>query len=171
MGIVSGGQAATLIGGQAAEGFVMLGPLGAAVGAATGLIQSLFGANRDAPLKKYTTNIVKQVEPYMKQNLAAWQSSDKSCAEQQACISNFNTLWNQVVNACNRPDLGGPGQACIDDRKRGGQWDWFSYYLDPIVNDACTSQTFGVEPLVAGLSSSPLPLLLAAGLLLYAVAS
>ncbi len=106
----------------------------------------------------------------MKQNLAAWQSSSKSCAEQQACISNFNTLWNQVVNACNNPQLGDPGQACIDDRKRGGKWDWFSYYLDPIVNDSCT-QSSGIESLTGGLSSSPLPLLLAAGLLLYAVAS
>lgn len=85
-----------------------------------------------------TSNFVNQVEPYMKQNVEAWQSSGKSCAEKQQCISNFEILWQKVEDYCNNSQFGDAGKRCISDRSRGGKWDWFSYYLDPIQNDTCS---------------------------------
>jgi hypothetical protein len=32
--------------------------------------------------------------------------------------------------------LGDAGARCISDRQRGGKWDWFAYYRDPIANDS-----------------------------------
>jgi hypothetical protein len=99
-----------------------------------------------------TTGYVNQAEPILQQNLAAWNASGKSCAEQAACINLFQTVWNEVISACANPNLGDPGHSCLDDRLPSGvqfntgppanfnivgngRWDWFSYYLMPILND------------------------------------
>ncbi len=83
-----------------------------------------------------------------------------------------------MVAACDRPELGNPGQACINDRRPGGKWDWESYYLRPILNDpnvrpdpvdAALAQLTGAFSGGFGGGSS-LPLLLMGGLLLWAVA-
>lgn len=85
--------------------------------------------------KEQTTKIVNDAEPLLKQNLQAWNSSSKTVAEQQQALANFNAVWQQVVAACSNTAYGDPGHWCIDDRNRGGKWDWFSYYYDPIAND------------------------------------
>lgn len=85
--------------------------------------------------KEATTKIVNDAEPLLKQNLEAWNSSSKTVAEQQQALANFNAVWQQVVAACSNTSYGDPGHWCIDDRNRGGKWDWFSYYYDPIAND------------------------------------
>jgi hypothetical protein len=74
----------------------------------------------------------------MKPNLAAWQAlapADKTDVNQQAGESNFNAGWSQVLTLCSPPALGSAGTNCIADRERGGKFDWFSAYFDPIAND------------------------------------
>ena len=99
-----------------------------------------------------TTGYVNQAEPLLRQNLAAWNASPKDCANLQACVQNFQTVWNEVVQACAQSALGDPGHSCIDDRLPAGvtfntgapasfnivgngMYNWFDYYLAPILND------------------------------------
>lgn len=109
--------------------------------------------------KEASTHIVDQVEPYLKQNLQAWNSSSKTISEQQQSLANFDTLWQQVVSQCSNGNLGDPGRWCIEDRQRGGKWDWFAMYRDPIANDpnvqtaSIGSSVFGGSTGVGGSSS------------------
>jgi hypothetical protein len=67
----------------------------------------------------------------MKPNLVAFQSGQET---QQQAIDNFNQGWGIVEQNCSNPQLGDAGVRCIGDRERGGKWDWFKMYLDPIQN-------------------------------------
>lgn len=140
-GIVPGVLAST---GAIAVGSLAIPVIGVAIAGVT-LAVSLF-LNRNAAYfaeEKGTTDIVNQAEVLMKQNLAAWNSSDKTIGEQDQAIANFNNIWSQVVQACSSSAYSqgsnstglSPGQRCVSDRQRGGQWDWFSYYYDPIAGD------------------------------------
>lgn len=92
--------------------------------------------NRKGPQQKVVSSkIVDQEEVFLKQNLAAWKASDKYYSEQQQCLANFNAIWNETKAKLNDPSLGEPGQRGIKDRDRGGKWDWWGYYFDPIAND------------------------------------
>lgn len=134
-----GSIAGTFAGAAAAPGALVGASLavpviGAAIAGIT-LAVSLF-MNRLGPKQKvYTTKIVNDAEPLMKQNLAAWNASNKTRSEQAAALNNFDQVWSAVVAACDRTELGAPGQACVNDRKAGGKWDWFSYYRSPIESD------------------------------------
>jgi hypothetical protein len=95
------------------------------------------------------TQIVNQIEPLMKQNLAAAQQQAQSnggcltSAEQQVAVQNFQTLWQQVLSGCGRIPAPG-GTQCISDRQPGGKYDWTSYYLAPIQQiPVCTTGTAG----------------------------
>lgn len=132
----------------------------------------------NGPLKVATTHIVDAIKPYLEQNLAAAQqqaSANGGCltsGEQAAAIGVFNTLWQKVVDNCSNPQYGDPGKVCISDRQRGGKWDWFSYYYDPIMSipvcpDPVSSATKVVSNAVASLSSVN-PLYLAGGAALLA---
>jgi len=107
-----------------------------AVAGAVADIVSLFGPN---PNNTYTTEVVNQVEAdVMQPNLAAWEAlapADKTDTNQQAAEQNFDNGWNYVLQACGQPALGSAGTSCIADRQRGGKFDWFAAYLDPIQND------------------------------------
>jgi hypothetical protein len=122
-------QLATAVGGPLA---------GAIVEAAAGLakIVSLFGPN---PNNTITTEWVNQVEAdVLKPNLAAWQAlpaDKKYYTLQQTALNTFTQAWGQIVQLCSNPQLGSAGTNCLKDRQRGGKWDWFSYYYDPIAND------------------------------------
>jgi hypothetical protein len=123
--------------------------IGAAIAGVT-LAVTLF-LNRNAQYfseEKATTNIVNQAAVLMEQNLAAWKGlapTDKTILNQQQAITNFNSIWSQVVQACSSnaysqgKDSTGqsPGTRCVTDRQRGSTkgYDWFSLYLDPITND------------------------------------
>jgi hypothetical protein len=181
-----GTQIAAGSGGAIGAGLVAAGavggPIGMAIGGGIAAVASIIGAIFKPDTDKiYTTDIVNQVEPYMKQNVAAWQASGKTKSEQQAALANFNYLWQQVLNGC-QGKYGSAGVNCIADRQRGGKWDWFSYYYDPIANDpnvvndpvsAVSSVTDSVAQTVSnifsggGSSSNLVPLMIAGlGLLL-----
>ncbi len=203
--IAGGGQIAAAVvpsalisSGAIAAGSLAVPVIGAAIAGVT-LAVSLF-LNRNAAYfaeEKATTDIVNQAEVLMKQNLQAWNSSDKYYSEQQQAITNFNNIWSQVVQNCSSPNYQqgsnqtglSPGQRCISDRQRGGQWDWFSYYLDPIMGDpnvkadpslpntsaqnivsnVGTDATNFISSVAGGSLGSMLPLLIAAGLGIWAL--
>jgi hypothetical protein len=93
--------------------------------------------NRKGPKQKVaTTKIVDAVEPHLKDNVAAYLALPVHyVSAQQQALANFDAGWEYVKSQCNIPEMGNPGIACTADRQRGGRWDWFSYYRDPIAND------------------------------------
>lgn len=147
-------------------------PFLAAAGALADIV-SLFGPN---PYNEYATQVVNQVEAdVMKPNLAAWQAlpaEEKTQTNQQAALQNFNDGWNYVLRSCNNPQLGSAGINCIGDRQRGGKWDWFAYYYDPIANDPNVVQASALSVFSgsgASFAGISLPVLLIGGLVLAAV--
>ncbi len=98
-----------------------------------------------------TSDAANEVEKVLKQNLAMYQASGHTRAEQRAALDNFDLVWNQLVQFCGQPQFQTTkaGRNCVEDRKAGacvwrdssGQcWNWFSGYRDPIAND------LGVKP-------------------------
>jgi len=152
--------------------------IGAAIAGVTALIGMWISSNAKYHAQETaTTKIVDEAEKFMQQNLDAWNQSQKTRSEQAQAVANFNAIWAQVVQACNQQQYGDPGQRCIHDRERGGQWPWPVYYLDPIQNDPnvqpdpVASAASGVEGALSSLTSggSWIPIALIAGLLLAAV--
>lgn len=99
-------------------------------------INLLLGRRRGAQ-KIAATRIVEQLEPLLKQNVEAYLSGPRTQSAQAAALANFDQAWAWLTSpeGCGNPELGKPGIACIDDRKRGGKFDWFAAYRDPIAND------------------------------------
>lgn len=132
---------ATTAGTTAASGGILSGtlaafggPVGLAILGVTTAISLWLGRKR--PKQKIaTTQIVNEAEPLLVQNLAAWHQSPKTLADQQATLNNFDIVWSRVVTQCSDPEMGTPGEWCVDDRKPGGKWDWFARYRDPIASD------------------------------------
>lgn len=92
--------------------------------------------NRKGPKQKVaTTSIVDQVEPLLQDNVNAYLTGPRTVTAQQQAIANFEAGWRFVVENCNIPEMGEPGLRCTSERQRGGKWDWFRLYLDPILND------------------------------------
>jgi hypothetical protein len=92
--------------------------------------------NRKGPKQRVaTTNIVNEVEPLLQENLAGYMAGPRNTISQAQAIENYKAGWQYVVDNCDVPVMGAPGQACVADRSPGGQWPWKEYYLDPIVND------------------------------------
>jgi hypothetical protein len=109
-------------------------PVVAAVGALVELGSAIAGAlhigEGCGPTCVQATSIVNQVEVVMKQNLVAFQGGQ---LDRQTAIDNFSRLWNTVLQGCSAIP-GAAGTNCIGDRQRGGKWNWFALYLDPIQN-------------------------------------
>ncbi len=164
--------------GSIAAGSLAVPVIGAAIAAVTAVVGIFMArAAKYHAEEAATTQIVDQAEQLMKQNLAAWNSSNKTASEQAQAEANFQNIWDQVVKACSNPQFEDPGKRCVADRSRGGTWDWFGYYLDPIANDPNVQPdpvVGAVSGVVSGIQSafsggSLIPFLLA-GALLVAVA-
>jgi hypothetical protein len=82
-----------------------------------------------------TTHAANQTQQTCEGNLAAWNESNKSLANQALALKNFDQAWEAMQNYCGQASEGSPGQRCISERKRGGKYDWFAAYRDPIAND------------------------------------
>jgi hypothetical protein len=130
---------APIIGGALIAAGMVTGPVGMAITGAITLgsyiAQAFAGCGQTCV---QATAIVNQIEPYLKQNVANYLNipTPRPKSAQTACLGVFTNAWNQVVAACGNAALGSAGQRCISDRQRGGKWDWFSYYYDPIANDS-----------------------------------
>ncbi len=105
------------------------------------------------------SNAANQAQVILQQNLSNWQNLpavDQTSANQATFVANFNTIWNAYVTACNT--IAGPNPtgnaekallASVDDRERGGKFDWFAGYLDPIANSATPGNTMTSQDLSA----------------------
>lgn len=79
----------------------------------------------------------------MKPNLTAWYALSQEWRTPDAqlqFLSVFDQAWAAVLRGCGNPQLGAAGVNCIGDRERGGKWDWFVYYRDPIAHDPAVTQ-------------------------------
>jgi hypothetical protein len=141
----------TAIGGAAAGAvigsFIPIPGIGTAIGAAIGLvagfIEKAFAGNAFSVPMSQAAN---QAEVILQQNLAAWQSlpaEQKTGSMQAAAENNFTVIWQWYVAACNQIIAGDPNGSdakkalvrSIADRDRGGKFDWYALYYDPIAND------------------------------------
>lgn len=117
-------------------------PVSAGISAGTALATSALSSwladkKANAMSKTYTTTIVNDLEPLLRANANAYLAGPGTCADQSAALYAFDSAWQwlQSTQACGNPQLGTPGQNCINDRAPGGKWDWTSYYRTPIAND------------------------------------
>jgi hypothetical protein len=83
-----------------------------------------------------TSQFANQVQDAAEQvNTTYWASPVRTVSVQKAALDAMNQLWQWLVAHCQ--SVGGQGGAqCVADRQRGGKYDFFSHYIDPIANDA-----------------------------------
>ncbi len=117
--------------------------------ASVALASWLTNKKQNAMLKTYTTSVVNELEPLLRQNADAYRNGPASCANQAMALDAFDSAWQwlQSQQACGNPQLGTPGQNCINDRAPGGEWDWTAMYRTPIAND---SRVAGCADAIAG---------------------
>ncbi len=119
--------------------------------------------------KSAATQIVNQAEPYLQQNLRAYESLvSPTDSEKAQALRNFDAIWAQVVQACGNASLEDAGRRCIGDRSPGGQWNWFAYYRDPIQNSVSV-QDSSLEDVATVLGGGALDAPALQGLLLPAL--
>ena len=120
--------------------------------------------------KEYASAFVNEIEAdYLRPNVARWRAlpaDQKTQSAQAAALNVFTQGWNAVIQYCSNPALTSGGIHCIDDRQRGGKYDWWNYFYDPIANDPNVQPDVipnsnlpsgaGTSPSVGGVSSSPL---------------
>lgn len=174
-GIVTTGAAAAgsaiaahLIGAAAA------GPIGAGIALLGAGIAALIANSGCGPTCVLATRIVDQLEPQLRANRDTFLSGPRTLANQRAALANFDLAmqWLRSGEACGAAELGDAGRRCISDRDRGGKWDWYAYYRDPI--EAATldaepnSLSAATAEFLTGAPNTNL-LLLAAGLVLLGV--
>lgn len=151
------------VGGAVAQAFIPIPGVGAAISAGVSAIAGLFTPDYN---KIDASNFANEIAAQMLANLNSWYAlpaSSKTVAVQNYYISNYNNLWNSLVQYCSNPSLGTAGQNCISDREPSGKYPWATYYLDPIQNDTkviqsntsvvVTNPTSGVDVTVGGTSS------------------
>ena len=86
------------------------------------------GTSGNTAGREVASRLSNQFEVAMKSNLAAFQA--KTISQSQA-LSNFDTLWAEYNAALNQAGAAEKTRA-IQDRQRGGKFDWFPAYRDPI---------------------------------------
>lgn len=72
-----------------------------------------------------------EAERLLVQNLAAFEQMPTR-ENQRGALANFDLAWDELISLCGDPQLGDAGRRCISERARGGRWDWFALYRDPI---------------------------------------
>jgi hypothetical protein len=83
------------------------------------------------------TQIVNEAEPLLQQSLEAFQAGPQTEAAKAEALHSFDALWAFVSQECSSPGgtykaFGDAGRRCVDERRQGGQWDWFAAYRLPI---------------------------------------
>lgn len=136
---IIGGVAATTV----AAGTAWIPFIGPIVAGVTLGLSALFA--RKGPRQKVaTTQIVDSVEPLLRENRDGYLAGPRTRMSQAQATENFRAGWEYIVQSCDIPEMGEPGQRCVRERERGGSapWcptttgcDWFALYLDPIAND------------------------------------
>jgi hypothetical protein len=156
-GILTAGGSSSIA--AAAWGTLAIPVIGAAVAGVTIGLTLLF-ARKGPKQKVATTKIVDQVEPLLEENLQGYLNGPRTRAAQEQALQNFLAGWQFVVEHCDIPEMGEPGKRCVSERARGGKWDWFALYYDPIANDPGVKADPDVTDNVPGLLSGGAPALL-----------
>lgn len=141
------------------------GVAGAVIGVGV-LIANLF--NRHAAEKRAATAIVDEVEPLLKQNVAAYLASPRTQADYDYALNTALDTLRRVQQGCSNPALGDAGKRCISERLvEGGTapWcptgtgcDWIKLYVRPILDNppvAVTSAAGAALSNLFGGSSAP----------------
>lgn len=132
-GILTAGGSGSIA--ATAWGTLAIPVIGAAVAGVTIGLMLLY--SRKGPKQKVaTTKIVDQVEPLLEENLQGYLNGPRTRSAQEQALQNFLAGWQFVVDHCDIPEMGDPGQRCVSERTRGGKWDWYALYYDPIANDS-----------------------------------
>jgi len=118
---------------------------------------------------KQATTIANNAEAAAESLLQKWNATPvKYTSIQKAYVAAQQDVWNYISGSCSK--IGGQGgQQCIADRQRGGKFDFFIHYVDPVANET----DIVPDPVEPGVFSSffsggklPMPLILGgAGLL------
>lgn len=107
-----------------------------------------------------TTQIVNELEPLLRQNVAAYLSGPGTCEDQAAAMSAYLTAYNWLISpaGCGNGAYGSAGNRCISDRfgpdgptdTSNTKWPWANYYYYPILNDprsaGCAAETAASNP-------------------------
>ena len=89
--------------------------------------------NRRGPQQKLrASQFADEAERLLQQNLHAFQLAPQTLVNQRAALETFDGAWDELRSLCSDPDLGDPGRRCVSERDRGGRWDWFALYREPI---------------------------------------
>jgi len=105
-----------------------LGSLGIGVGCGNSCIEA--------------SDVVNYAECVMAQNLETYlgMPCPRSQAAQAAALQVFTSAWAYIVQSCSAiGGTGGSEQNCIAPRTRGGKYDYWANFYDPINNDTCVS--------------------------------
>lgn len=148
--------------GWATAAIPIVGPIIAGVTIALSLLMARKGPKQ----KVATTKIVDAVEPQLVKNLNGYMALPVHYASAQAqALANFDAGWQYVVDHCNIPEMGEPGERCTNERKAGAcKWknaegvcfNWFAAYRDPIANDPDVKpDPSAAETLAASLGLAP----------------
>lgn len=164
-GILTAGGTSSIA--AVAWGAMAIPIIGAVVAGVTIGLALLF--NRKGPGQKIaTTHIVDAVENGftdpntgnyhggLKQNLIGYFQGPRTESSKLQALNNFDAGWSYVKSHCNVPEMGAPGQHCVEDRQSGAcVWrrevgsemtqydgiqpgecfDWIKGYRTPIARD------------------------------------
>jgi hypothetical protein len=173
--------------------------VGAALAGVTLVVQYLVANSGCGQTCIETSSWANQAADALQKNLDAYFAlpAPRTESQQALAVANFQTIWQQLQQACGQPGTGNAGVRCISDRQAGactwkqkyapvypgepniGEcWNWFSGYLGPIQQDtvvpdpvaASTQVASSLSTLLSGSGGSNLvPLLLLAGVVAVAV--
>lgn len=112
------------------------------------------------------TTIANNAEDAANKLLDQWNAVPvKYKSIQQAYLAAQADVWNYISGSCQK--IGGQGGSqCIADRQRGGKFDFFAHYVDPVANETDIvpdppSATSGGTSLLSGtVAGLPMPLIL-----------
>lgn len=122
------GQAAAAAGGASLAASAITAGIGAALNVGTAIAGYML---QSAAQRDDTTNIVNFAATMLGQNSQAYNTCQISAAEAQ---SNFDQIWQWVVQQCSQPSMGTAGGSCVQERQAGGSIDWFKLYYDTYSN-------------------------------------
>lgn len=125
LGFISAGAGATA---AAAGGGIAASIATAGILAAPIALQMYL--NRKGPGQKRSTSVIaEEAQRLMEENLELYLAGH---IDQATAMGNFDVAWRYLIDNCSQLSMGEPGQRCVNERKRGGQWDYFARFFDPI---------------------------------------
>ena len=150
-GVMPAASSAAIAGGTAA-GLIpvalipFIGPIVAGV---TFGLSKLF--NRKAGGQKIAaTQIVDEAERAMIENRDGFLAGPRTESSKAQALANFDAAWQYIKEGCGNPELADAGRRCISERQRGGVYDYFAAYRDPISAVAATADPSIASSLFGG---------------------